>query len=105
MKTKQLICSLLFVASLISATISNATHLVGGNISYEWISGNTYLVRVLLYRDCSGIPMTAPVTVIYESVSCSSFGNTATLTQVSGPVHISPICAASLSNSSCNGGT
>jgi len=33
--------------------IANATHIVGGFISYSYISGNTYEVKLTIYKDCN----------------------------------------------------
>ncbi|MBL0314610.1 MAG: PKD domain-containing protein [Flavobacteriales bacterium] len=42
------------VLILVSATFSlNASHIIGGSIHYEIISGNDYEVTLTLYRDCS----------------------------------------------------
>ena len=34
---------------------SYATHISGADITYRWISGNTFELNLTLYRDCSGI--------------------------------------------------
>src|SRR5436190_19478232 len=47
-----------------------ATHLSGSDVTYRWLSGNSYEVTVTLYRDCSGIPADPNVTLNYRSVSC-----------------------------------
>jgi hypothetical protein len=59
---------LFFIVFLFSITVSNASHLMGGQITYKWISGNDYLVKLTVYRDCSGIPL-ATVTNIQISSS------------------------------------
>src|SRR5688572_4574655 len=83
--------------------VSKASHFVGGEIHYQWVSGNTYDVRLSLYRDCSGIQFATSYNLEYSSATCGLNGLfTVTLTGL--PEQVSPICAASLSNSSCNGG-
>ena len=82
--------------------ISSASHIVGGEITYQWVSGNIYNVRLSLYRDCSGIPFSNTQTLEHSSVSCG-FTGTFIVTQIGAPEQVSPICAASLANSSCNG--
>lgn len=44
---------LLSVVVLLSVFSANATHIIGGYISYRWISGTTYEVKLTAYRDCS----------------------------------------------------
>ena len=48
-------CLLFFV--LFSSTLSvNATHLLGGEISYRCLGNGNFRFRVVVFRDCSGIP-------------------------------------------------
>ncbi len=82
---------------------ANASHLVGGEISYQWVSGNDYLVTLALYRDCSGIAVGSSASITVESATCLST-NIFTLNQIGSTVQVSPICATSLPNSACNGG-
>lgn len=43
-------------AALISCgTISNATHIIGGELYYDHLGGGQYQVTLKLYRDCTGI--------------------------------------------------
>lgn len=45
-----------------------ATHMVGGEISYEYQGGNQYTITLKFYRDCEGIELRNPATVlIYNS--------------------------------------
>lgn len=81
---------------------ANSSHLVGGEITYQWVSGNTYNVKLILYRDCSGITPGSVIDLFYTS-SCFPQG-TFTVNQVGLPEQVSPICSAQLVNSSCNGG-
>lgn len=83
---------------------SSGSHIVGGEITYQWVSGNDYKLRLTYYSDCSGIPNPTSALIEVNSQSCAqSFS--ISLPIAAGPDDISPICAASLSNSSCNGGT
>jgi gliding motility-associated-like protein len=43
---------LLLFTTLFSLTLS-ATHIVGGEMNYEYIGNNQYIVRLTVYRDCS----------------------------------------------------
>jgi len=82
----------------------NGSHIAGGEITYEWISGNIYKVKLAYYRDCSGI-QTPSLTLNYRSVSCGLGPFNIAMTPVGTPVQVTTICAASQVNSACNGGT
>lgn len=49
---------LLFV---FSSFVANATHIVGGHIDWKWISGKTYEIKVVFYRDCNGVQFQNPL--------------------------------------------
>ena len=61
----------LFITLFLLTFSSKATHLVGGEISYECVgsgtNGNTYQIRLTIYRDCSpgntDFDMQAPMTI------------------------------------------
>ena len=107
----------------------NASHIAGGYISYECTGNpNEYLIRLTLYRDCSGDP--APLEPSTQSIlplippelqfsndcglaapsngTCGGFiGGSSpcvTLTRIGNGTEISQLCEASLANSTCNGG-
>ncbi|MBL0072907.1 MAG: T9SS type A sorting domain-containing protein [Bacteroidia bacterium] len=101
-------CIQLSIATLAIIAASFCTslgsHIVGGEITYQWISGNDYKIQLTYYSDCSGAPNPTTALIEVNSQSCSqSFS--ISLPIASGPDEISPICATSLSNSTCNGGT
>ncbi|MFT4753590.1 MAG: gliding motility-associated-like protein [Salibacteraceae bacterium] len=83
---------------------ANATHFAGADFNYQCIGPNTYLVTFNLFRDCSGAgaPTAAPVTF---SSPCGADINV-NLTLQNGPIgtEVSQLCAASIGNSTCNGG-
>lgn len=62
---------------------AQATHSSGSDLTYRWISGNTFEVSVSFYRDCAGVAAPSSVTLRSRSASCSRDFNT-TLNQVSG---------------------
>ena len=35
-----------------NSSILNATHLIGGEITYTCLGGNQYEIKVVIYRDC-----------------------------------------------------
>lgn len=47
------------------------SHAAGGEISYTHLNGNNYQIRLVIYRDCMGIPAPASVTVDIVSAQCS----------------------------------
>ncbi len=93
-----------FVIGLFSIQSSNATHLMGMDIQYTHIFGETYQITFSFYRDCGGT--TAPGTVSIDITSpsaCGTAGNVV-LTQVAGTgIEVSPLCATAVST--CDGGT
>ena len=43
----------LFIASMLLMFNTFASHLIGGEVTYEYVTGNQYKVKVTLYRDCN----------------------------------------------------
>ena len=56
-------------------TSASASHLMGGELRYEYMYGNNYTVYLHLYRDCSGVPLPATATLNYASASSSVNAN------------------------------
>ena len=94
----------IFLLSIGSTNYVKASHIAGGEITYEWISGNIYKVKLAYYRDCSGIQAPS-LTLNYKSISCGLGPFNIAMTPVGTPVQVTPICAASQIYSTCNGGT
>ena len=85
-----------FIASIfLFPKVSNATHAAGGEITYQWISGSTYKINFIFYRDCAGTTEPGTVTLAYSSNCSPSFCTTITLnkaaTTLSGAVNGSEI--------------
>lgn len=64
----------IFAIFLHLSIVANASHLVGGDISVKWISGNNFEITVNVYRDCknanTGAYLDRPIVVgIYDLVS------------------------------------
>lgn len=58
-----------------------ATHVVGGEISYSWVSGLTYKVKLKLHRDCLGSGLGTTALMTASSINLSQNINfTSTLT-------------------------
>ncbi|MGE0562501.1 MAG: PKD domain-containing protein [Flavobacteriales bacterium] len=92
---------LLIVVLLVAfASNSFATHVMGADITYTWVSGNDYQVTLTLYRDCSGSTISETSQDIDLSSSCGNFS--ATLDWVSTS-NVSQVCATA--TTTCNGGT
>ncbi len=49
-----------------------ATHAAGADISYQWISGNTYQVTCTFFRDCGGVAAPNTVTLRVRSATLGS---------------------------------
>ena len=85
-----------FIASIfLFPKVANATHAAGGEITYQWISGSTYKINFIFYRDCAGTNEPGTVTLAYSSNCSPSFCTTITLikaaTTLSGAVNGSEI--------------
>ncbi len=94
---------LTFLFLLMSPFISRSTHISGADITYKWLSGNTYQLNVTLYRDCAGIAAPSTVGVNYSSVSCS-FSGSFNLSRVAGTgQEISHVCSSAVTT--CSSGT
>ncbi len=46
---------LFFIFFILTGFSSQAYHIAGGDITTQWIGGNTFRVKLTLYRDCSNI--------------------------------------------------
>lgn len=47
---------LVFIGLLLLSTSASASHIIGGNFSVQWISGNDFEVTMRVYRDCGTPP-------------------------------------------------
>lgn len=102
-KVSYVICCTFILLSLPRHLL--ATHAMGTDITYQWVSGETYEFTLTFYRDCLG--STAPSSVTLNINSPSACGSTAsvTLSQNGAGVEVSPLCPTQLTNSTCNSGT
>ncbi|HIF13919.1 MAG TPA: T9SS type B sorting domain-containing protein [Bacteroidetes bacterium] len=82
-----------------------ASHAMAVDITYECISGNTYVFCVNFYRDCDGISAPNSVTLDFSSASCSqNFSQTMTMTSLGG-IEVSQLCPSMLPTSTCSNGS
>lgn len=98
---------LLALFALIGFSLSTfASHVPGGNITYECLGNNQYLITLTLFEDCG----TAFETNADESISiandCGITGlTTASLTNTVFQQEVSQLCIGQIGQSECNGGT
>lgn len=80
--------------SLISVQYMEASHFMGGEISYEHISGNDYKIRLKIIRDCGGIPLGTSQSIEVSSPGAST--SYLTLNRVS-TTDVTQICPGQVS--------
>jgi len=99
---KKLFSIILFLSFFLSTPVLlKATHIMGGEITYQNLGTNQYLVKLVLYRDCSGIQAVTTYQINISSASCGMYDSTFTVYQTS-VAQISPICPGIVT--ACNGG-
>ncbi|MCP4442994.1 MAG: hypothetical protein GY810_29160 [Aureispira sp.] len=87
-----------------SITAVQATHVLGGDLSYEQIGPNQYGVTLKLYRDCNGAHMPGSRSLHVYSDSCTSVNFSITLSRVSVR-EINMTCPSlGMAGTACNGG-
>lgn len=80
-----------------------ATHLAGGEVSYQSVGNNRYVVVIKVFRDCNGISQSTVSANLDVQSSCG-FSNSFTLPFVDSS-EVSQICPAQMSQSECLGGS
>lgn len=89
---KNLLKLLLLSIFLMLSTRSSATHMMGGDITYECISPGKYKLTIKIYRDCRGIPFNNPSIAVF----CADGGNVSNSVNVNytrtAIKDITPIC-------------
>ena len=94
----------LLCALVTGSLVSRASHVLGGNITWECSGGNSYTITLRMYTDCFGASNPLPTENVYcEPAGCGALPFNADLNFVSA-TEISDLCAAELANSSCSGG-
>ena len=98
---------LLVLCFAAAANSSKASHIYGADFYYEYVSGYTYKVTLVVYGNCAGsafpnLSTASPeVQLFNNNVKLSTFS----LALQGAGVEVTPVCPASLSNTACNGGT
>lgn len=97
--------ALLFVLFTFFSNSMQASHLMGGDLTYVSVGGNSYRIKLTLYRDCSGVAMDPSEVIAISSTNCSVSTSAVALLEPGYPIELSSLCPAQLGNSTCNGGT
>jgi len=99
---------LLLLCLLCCNIVARATHIYGGELLYKNVSGNTYLVTLTLYGDCSAAPSVfQSLAVATPEIAIKNNGSPFLLIDLTldSSKDVSPVCPSEISNTSCNGGT
>jgi hypothetical protein len=103
---KKLYRTLLAICLLFSFAPTYASHIAGGEIYYEWVSGYTYKVTVVIYGDCAG---SVYYTLPSSSLGLNTYNGTTLYETDTLPLQsITPIattCATDSLSTVCHGGT
>jgi PKD repeat protein len=78
---KRFLTALVFLLFLTNSTKVEATHIMGGDFTWECIEPGKYLVRYKHYRDCRGIPHTYSLDF---NIRCVETGATTTIAHNQG---------------------
>lgn len=96
---------LLLSALLVLGMITRASHVPGGNIAYECVGPNQYLVTLTLFEDCGTAFETNANELIQISNDCGLTNPNGSLPNTIFQQEISQLCPASMGLSECNGGS
>jgi hypothetical protein len=98
MKNKLAVSVMLIgLMGLLLPQAANASHLMGGEITVSWVSGNTYKIKQKIYRDCAGIALgTTTAVSVTPTIGTINLNLTAVIDR-------SILCPGQ--TSTCNGGT
>lgn len=93
--------ALIVLFLLLSTNALYAEHLPGGSITYTCVGNSLYEVKLTLFRECNGAAM-IPQEMNYASDCGISFVRANMMPDAI--METSQLCAASITNSNCNGG-
>ena len=100
---KLLLLSIVLILGLAKAQTASASHFAGSDLTYTCLGGNTYLISLSFYRDCSGISAPGSTPVQFSCSSNGQFNFSATLNKIPGTgQEVTPGCSAIPTR--CNGG-
>jgi gliding motility-associated-like protein len=86
---------------LIGFPQAKASHIMGGDITYNCIGPNTFAFTVQLYQDCNGIALPGSIPLTITSASCGQTINITLELVPSGPLIVTPLCPGQPDR--CNG--
>lgn len=99
------ICLLLAVVFLTASNKLVASHIAGGDITYNCLGGDRYQVNLTLFVDCLGFDPGASQTINFINTCGETLDLTVNVLNPGG-TEISQLCPASINNSTCHpGGT
>ncbi|MBL6964731.1 MAG: hypothetical protein ISR55_12985, partial [Bacteroidetes bacterium] len=80
---------------------TKASHMMGSDITWTCIGQDSFLIKLVIYRDCNGIPLSAATIPI----KCATTGQSVTTVSIAkpGPVDITPTCGASCTRCQSSG--
>lgn len=105
-KSDNLFLVLLLCVFAILGQEVKATHLMGGDLSYTWMGGDTYKLRLSMYRDCAGIAINTSYSIDVSSSSCGYSTSLVANLEPGYPVEVSAVCISQIGNTTCHpGGT
>ena len=94
---------LLFLFSFISFSLEiKATHVPGGNITYENIGPNTFVITLTVFEDCGTAFMGNTPQMLMVSNSCGLTSPTINLPNVIFQDEVSQLCLQMIGQSECN---
>jgi len=88
---------------LLSHFSSFATHVPGGNISYECVGPNSYVVTLTVQEDCGTAFMSNVPQTVMVSNSCGLTNPNINLPNVFFQQEVSQLCLQQITQSECNG--
>jgi hypothetical protein len=91
---------------------TKAAHVVGADVNYECLGGDTFKVTVNVFRDCAGIPAQTNIdNSVTITSSCGTVNAAFTLTNPNSALsnansgtQVSQLCGTALPQSACSGG-
>jgi gliding motility-associated-like protein len=108
---KRIYLQLFLIINLIVVNLNVfASHVPGGNITYECLEPNKFVVTLKIFEDCqrafiANSAQSIDVTNGCPGLNFTNNSSTFSLPNVSYRQDITQLCAGQLSNSQCNGGT
>ena len=93
-----------FLIGIFSLFLTNSTyasHYAGAELSYENIGGSSYIITLVFYRDCSGVPALSTATIYFENSFDPIFNFNIEMDTVGTALEMTQSC--SLDPTTCSG--